>query len=300
MASENGFVPLSRGIREHLKNFPDSALKLYLSLLVRARFAGPKKGTCVANFSELSEELDMGQAQMQRAANWLRGKYVDYQKAPNQNGITRWTILKYKGMVSDFAPIINDSSSDRSDDRSTEGAPKEHRRSAPSTDMNPQELSVPHGVFMGYSCGFKNGEEEPPSVPPWDTLLAIARAGFFAKRGQDPSWSQQQVGELLGLVERKKDLTEAEFSRRWQHYLGSTETFTVSQGLSLGYFCKFFDRFQDGPQEGNNGTGKRQSGPTRAERADAAFARAVERDRLGGGIAGLAPHLRRALPKGSG
>lgn len=87
----------------------------------------------------------------------------------------------------------------------------------------------------------KENQGKSTNPSPFDPHLAFAVTTFRKLRGQDPFWTHRQIGELAALVER--GMTVAEFSIRWENYLASTEPFTVSQGASLGYFCKNSDRF---------------------------------------------------------
>lgn len=80
-----------------------------------------------------------------------------------------------------------------------------------------------------------------------DEAWSYAFTTFKDRHGQDPYWTKGDRAALRGLFRCKSDLTVQEFKRRWTNYLKSTETFTVSKGFSLKYFCLVFDRFMLGP-----------------------------------------------------
>jgi hypothetical protein len=99
------------------------------------------------------------------------------------------------------------------------------------------------GEGQGVADHAVTGEE------PWAEMLEAARESYLTRERQEPSWTHRDVAKLMDLVGRKRDLTVEEFTRRWEHYVASTEVFTVKQGLGLGYFCDHFDQFKNGPLE---------------------------------------------------
>jgi hypothetical protein len=96
------YVPLSRGIREHLSRLSGNAVKLYIDLLATAGFSGANKGQVAASFGELASELKMHRDTVHKAACELRPYYLDWKPARNQHDVTIFTIQRYKS-VEDFA-----------------------------------------------------------------------------------------------------------------------------------------------------------------------------------------------------
>ena len=90
----------------------------------------------------------------------------------------------------------------------------------------------------------------PASRPP-DTrhqaCYEFAYKSFRGKHGTPPSWNGKDQKNLKTLLKSNPAITVGEFSRRWDFYLASTESFTAKQGDSLAFFCSKFDSFIDGP-----------------------------------------------------
>ena len=108
--SPASYVPVSRGLRNHLRSLSGNAVKLYLELLLAAAFNGPEKGQVAATFGDLGLRLGMHKQTIYRAADELRPRYVVWKSAKNQHSVTVFTIQKYKN-VSDFAASPTTSSS---------------------------------------------------------------------------------------------------------------------------------------------------------------------------------------------
>lgn len=86
-----------------------------------------------------------------------------------------------------------------------------------------------------------------PAEPRYQPFVDFAYRSFEVKHGQKPAWGGKDFNGLKALLNRNQTLTPAELERRWEHYLASTESFTVKQGGSLAYFCSKFDAFISGP-----------------------------------------------------
>lgn len=111
------------------------------------------------------------------------------------------------------------------------------------------EAAPIHGV-LNKDAWKKNPRAAKPAAPAdprFQPSLSYAYESFRSKHGQPPTWNERQFQTLKALLGRRKDLTPAEFERRWNHYSASTEPFTVKQGNSLSHFCNNFDAFISGP-----------------------------------------------------
>jgi hypothetical protein len=97
--------------------------------------------------------------------------------------------------------------------------------------------------------GKKNRAAKPAALadPRFQPFVDFAFQTFEVKHGQKPAWAGKDFKNLKTLLGKNKTLTLEELQRRWTHYLGSTELFTVKQGGSLAYFCTHFDSFMAGP-----------------------------------------------------
>jgi hypothetical protein len=100
--STESYVPVSRGLRQHLSKMSGNAAKLYLELLLSAEFRGPNKGRTASTFAQLGTQLRMNRQSVHAAAKRLRPIYIDWEPAKNQHDATIFTVQKYKS-VEDFA-----------------------------------------------------------------------------------------------------------------------------------------------------------------------------------------------------
>ena len=139
--TDETWVPLSRGIEEHLpKMVGGCRAALWILLLVRAQFSGPMFGKVIASFKELADALGVSYSTVYRAAQDLKKVgSIDYEPASNQHRHTVFTVNKYKG-VEDFHPIVALSISDKS----SESAAKLQRKSKPDKVPNISELQDPN------------------------------------------------------------------------------------------------------------------------------------------------------------
>ena len=103
--TDGTYVPLSRGIEEHLpKMVGGCRAALWLLLLVRAQHSGPNRGKVNASFRELADALGVSYPTAYRAAQDLKKVgLIAYEPAPNQHRPTAFRVSKYKG-VGDFHP----------------------------------------------------------------------------------------------------------------------------------------------------------------------------------------------------
>jgi hypothetical protein len=97
------YVPLSRGLDDHLRELRGNRLAVYLHLLLNASFSGPNTGICHRSLSQIGAHLGLHYETVRRAVKWLEGRYIEVLPAKNQHDLTRFKILKYK-TVRDFAP----------------------------------------------------------------------------------------------------------------------------------------------------------------------------------------------------
>ena len=76
------YVPLSRGLDEHLAGLSGNAVKTYIHLLINAAHAGRSKGTYAATFGDVASRLRLHYQTVRRAIAELKGRYVEYTPVP--------------------------------------------------------------------------------------------------------------------------------------------------------------------------------------------------------------------------
>ncbi len=91
------YVPLSRGLLEHLNRFTPSELKTFIFLLLNAYFKGENKGKCFFKLENLAAELEIDKRTASTTLNKLQSKgYILYKPRSNQWTFNAVTIIKYK------------------------------------------------------------------------------------------------------------------------------------------------------------------------------------------------------------
>ena len=158
------YVPLSRGLDEHLAGMSGTALKIYIHLLINSVHAGPDKGKCAKGFNEIAARLSLSYEAVRRTVKELKPRYLTYKPAKNQHGVTVFTLTKYK-TVSDFAPLKsaplkNEGSTDAADEL-LPSPTTEHRRSNPRSPLKARGLRVPKKDKK-----LKEGESGAKNAPP--------------------------------------------------------------------------------------------------------------------------------------
>ncbi len=165
--TDETFVCLSRGWCEHLAKLSGNAVKLYNWLLIKAKFSGPDKGKVAASFRDIGMELRVHFQTAYKAAQELRPRYITWEPAKNQYGVTVFTVSRYKA-IEDFAV------SRRAKSRLT--ADRQHVDSTPPNQHKQQELLAP-------KKGDKVGEE---AVATPSTLLGEEWKIFGVERPIGP------------------------------------------------------------------------------------------------------------------
>lgn len=96
----------------------------------------------------------------------------------------------------------------------------------------------------------------PPSDPRQKPFFDFAFEAFRMKFLQPPSWGAAHAKGLQAFLKRSPQVDLAEWQRRYQFFLASTERFYEQQKGSLLFFAAKFDQFIDGPileKGGKNG-----------------------------------------------
>lgn len=97
------YVPLSRGLEEHIPDMNAQACRIYIYMLIKAKAIGTDKGKFNISIGLLANDLKMHRVTMQKIiTDHLKNKYISIKPGKNQHSQTEFTILKYK-TVHDFA-----------------------------------------------------------------------------------------------------------------------------------------------------------------------------------------------------
>ena len=237
--TDETFVCLSRGWCEHLAKLSGNAVKLYNWLLIKAKFCGRDKGKVAASFREIGIELRVHFQTVHKAAKELMPKYITWEAAKNQHGVTIFTVQRYKA-IEDFAV------SRRAKSRLT--AEGQHVDSTPPNPHEQQKLLAPN-----------NGENVDKSASPSGThdVWEYAKGKFVERYGQEPDWSARKHWQQLLRFVKKHSLEE--FRNRWNCYIWTTDHYYQKQRGSLAWFCANSDYFIEGELQSTK-TGKPNGG----------------------------------------
>lgn len=141
--SDETWVPLSRGLRDHLAGMATGCrLALYIYLLIEAKHTGLHKGKVAASFSDLALALGVHYSTLYKAAQWLKEQgYITYEPAKNQWSVTVFTVTKYKN-VEDFIPSNAFSRAFSADAKSEVKASKKQGKSKSTKANDSKSLHV--------------------------------------------------------------------------------------------------------------------------------------------------------------
>ncbi len=237
--TDETFECLSRGWCEHLAKLSGNAVKLYNWLLIKAKFCGPDKGKVAASFREIGMELRVHFQTVHEAAKELRPKYITWEAAKNQHGVTIFAVQRYTA-IEDFAV------SRRA--KSTLTADRQHVDSTPPNPHKQQELLAPNNKENRDKGAFPSGTHEA-----WD----YAKGKFVERYTQEPDWSAKKHWQQLLRFMKKHPLEE--FRNRWDHYIWTTDNYYQKQRGSLAWFCANSDYFIEGELQSTK-TGKPNGG----------------------------------------
>ena len=89
----------------------------------------------------------------------------------------------------------------------------------------------------------------PPADPRFQAFFSYAYESYRAKRQRAPIWTGKDKNALKNLLrgQNAEALPLDRLKALWEHFVASTEAFTLRQGDSLAYFCSNLDKFSDGP-----------------------------------------------------
>ena len=180
------YVTLSRGLREHLAKLSGNATKLYVLLLIDAKFAEPDKGKVAASFKDLAVALGIHKSSVVRAARELRPHYIRWQSAANQYGVTIFTVQRYK-VVADFA-----------------GAPAHQQKSASTTSAPAERVQAPPAHQRVYSTA-RN--------PHGQQGLSASNKG--EKREEEAAAATAVVGEAWKALDLTSPIGRPPFRQAW-------------------------------------------------------------------------------------
>jgi len=251
MTKGTGFLQLRRGLWAHVRDgrmcLADAAVLLYICCEADTR-TGVWKGAPKALAGELSLSESTARAVLERLED--RG-YIRRFPVPGSHHC--YPILVHKFLITQGAHA---------------GEQVNALDSSTPNDLRyfPRELNVEEVVGDDGELSVKQDapqrrmekkekktekNDAAKTAPPTDNrhkqFLGTAFEAFRAQFGQSPTWSNKEFKGLSLFLAKHGQIELAEWQRRFQNFMASTDEFVCNQGGSLLYFLANFDKFIHGP-----------------------------------------------------
>jgi hypothetical protein len=259
MSKENGFVPLRRGLWEHVRDGRMSHLEALAFVYICSQ-ADTRTGVWKGSAKSLAGELDLKERTARDILEKMEhGDYIRRFAIPGLHHC-------YPILVHKFSITQGEHNGEQLDALNSLSATDLRYLPKESCEQD-GEQSVEHGVEQSAAQRRiekreQRKEKKPPADPRYGPFLEFAKSAYTLKHGEPPTWDcfGKDGAALAAFLRRAPHITPEEWQTRLSHYFESTEAFTLKQGGSLSYFIQKFDAFASGPilerPGGNNGTGK--------------------------------------------
>jgi hypothetical protein len=250
VSKENGFVPLRRGLWEHIRDGRMSHLEalafIYICSQADTR-TGVWKGSAGALVTEIGLNPRTARDVLERME---RGDYI--RRFATQGVRHCYPILVHKFPVTQGEH--NGKVLDALNSSKENGLLSLHFISC---EVHVNVHDKVHGEVHASQRRSKNrnirqektpaAKTAPPADPRFQAFVTYAHKTFEEKHGAKPSWLGKDFQQLRVLLRANASLTPTELERRWRAYLDSSELFIAKQGDSLTYFATHCDTFASGP-----------------------------------------------------
>jgi hypothetical protein len=250
MSKENGFVPLRRGIWEHVRDggLTHTGALIYIYMLSQA---DTRTGIWKGSAQCLASALNIPKSTAKYSLRRLDGKYIQRFTTPGRH--VCYPILLHKFLITQGQHIglMLDAVNSR-DERTLE-----FYKPGDSQQAVGQVLQhvAPQRIKEKRERRSKTGK--PPADSRFGPFLELARASFESKYGRPPTWDccGKDGAALAAFLRRASHITLEIWQAHIRDFFDSTEAFTVKQGGGLAYFVSRFDTFSSGPilEGGSNG-----------------------------------------------
>jgi hypothetical protein len=241
VSKENGFLPLRRGLWEHVRDGRMTITEALAFIYICSQ-ADTRNGIWKGSAKSLSGELGIPERTARDVLEKMEhGDYIRRFAVPGRH--VCYPILIHKFPISQGehnGEHLNALESSRPADLAYFS--REHGVEQDGVHGAAQRI-----LDTGDKRRTRAAKSVAPADPRYQPFVDSAFESFSRKHGQPPTWGDRDFANLKSLLGKNKSLTLAELRRRWTHYLSSTEPFTVKQGGSLAYFCTHFDSFMAGP-----------------------------------------------------
>ncbi len=290
MSKENGFVPLRRGLWEHVRDgrmsLTEAVAFIYICSQADTR-TGLWNGSAGALAGELGLPVRTARDVLERMEH---GDYIRRFAVPGRH-------LCYPILVHKFPITQGEHNGEQLNALESKSPaelsyiPREHDGEQHG-EHDGEHDAAQRRKEKGERTQEKKKEAKPPADARFGPFLEFAKSSFEAKHKHPPTWDcfGKDGSALAAFLRRAAHVTLEVWQAHVLNYFDSTEPFTVKQGGSLAYFVSRFDTFSAPILEGGS-NGKLV---TFAEQRSRQTATAL--NRVFGAAKEMAGGIRRALP----
>jgi hypothetical protein len=269
MSKENGFVPLRRGLWEHVRDgrmtITEALAFIYICSQADTR-SGIWQGSAGALAGELGIPARTARDLLEKMEH---GDYIRRFAVPGRH-------VCYPILVHKF-PIT------QGEHNGEQLNALESKSSVELSHVSREQSVEQHGEHGAAQRRSEKREErkkpaaKPPADPRFAPLLELAKSAFEAKHKRPPTWDcfGKDGSALAAFLRRAPYVTPDIWQAHIASFFDSTEGFTVKQGGSLSYFISRFDTFSAGPILEKQSAGGTNGKPTSATEIAIRNARAL-------------------------
>jgi hypothetical protein len=259
MSKENGFVPLRRGLWEHVRDgrmsLTEAAAFIYICSQADTR-TGIWNGSAGALAVELGIPARTARDVLERMEH---GDYIRRFAVPGKHSCYPILVHKFE---------ITQGEHDGEQLNALES------KSTVELSYTPREHDGKHGAAQRIRDTRQERSNKNPAPKPaapadrrHSEVFKSCYEAFKGKYGQPPTWGAKEGKKLSDFLKEHPSLAAEEIFRRYRNLLDSTAHFHAEKHGSLFHLLNNFDEFLDGPilavqpKGGSNGKGAIHPGP---------------------------------------
>lgn len=166
----DSYVKLRRGLRDHLSDMTGLELKVYIYLLISARFQPPNVGTLTTTARDIASDIGSNRTDVVRVLKKLSEphgsgnvRYIEYSPGVNQYDITHIRILKYAVPKTETPTLTPTLTADGQHTDSTTDSVLTAYGQHTTPDLGKEASKNGENGFNG-----ENGKNDPPTPPEED------------------------------------------------------------------------------------------------------------------------------------
>jgi hypothetical protein len=245
MSKENGFVPLRRGLWEHVRDGRMTITEALAFIYICSQ-ADTRSGIWQGSAGALAGELGIAARTARDLLEKMEhGDYIRRFAVPGRH-------VCYPILVHKFPITQGEHNSEQLNALESKSSVELSYVSREQSVEQHGEHGVEHGAAQRRSEK-REERKKPAAKPPADArfgpFVEFAKSSFEAKHKHPPTWDcfGKDGAALSSFLRRAVHVTLDSWQTNVLNFFDSTEAFTLKQGGSLAYFISRFDTFSSGP-----------------------------------------------------